>query len=208
MRFKMLIGVLVSLFVLTGCASMSREECLVSDWHAVGYEDGVRGLTSDRIGRYRKACADHGVAPDLSAYRRGRLDGLQEFCQPENGYELGAHGGQYRGVCPSDLSPEFIEAYRAGRHLYQLEEGVRSASRQIAYKQKHLRQLKLELAEMSAALIAEGTPTSERARLLLETKANAEDQGRLESEILQLAEDRGVREEQLASYREELAYNY
>ena len=207
MQPKMFFGFVVSLVVLTGCSSnMSREECLVSDWHAIGFEDGVRGLTSDRIGRYRKACAEHGVAPDLSAYRSGRSEGLEEFCQPQIGFELGANGGQYRGVCPNHLDGDFVDAYRTGRHLYDLESSVRSASRQIAYKEKRLDVVKATMAENTAALIASETSTEDRARLLLETKELAEEQGRLEGEILDLTEDRGARVEQLEAYRASLDY--
>ena len=92
--------------------------------------------------------------------------------------------------------------------MYELESSVKSASRQIAYKQKQLDELKTDMAEKSAALIADGTPTEERARLLLETKELAEEQGRLEAEILGLAQDKGVREQQLADYRASLAYNF
>ncbi|MEM7282490.1 MAG: DUF2799 domain-containing protein [Pseudomonadota bacterium] len=206
MQPKSLIGCLLAVVLLSGCASMSREECLVSDWHAIGFEDGIRGLTADRIGRYRKDCADHGVSPDLTAYRQGRAEGLEEFCQPQNAFELGANGGQYRGVCPRHLDGEFVDAYRTGRHLYELESSVRSASRQIAYKEKQLDSIKADLAEKTSALIADGTPTEERARLLLETKDLAEEQGRLESEILELTESRGARVEQLEAYRASLDY--
>ena len=39
--------------LLSGCASMSSEECLATDWSAVGYEDGARGYTSERFGAHR-----------------------------------------------------------------------------------------------------------------------------------------------------------
>lgn len=207
MQFRVL-GVLLALVLFSGCATMSRDECLVSDWRAIGYEDGARGYTSDRLGQHRKACADHGVAPDLDAYKQGRSEGLEEFCQPQNGFDLGSRGGQYRGVCPAGLEDSFVEAYRTGRHLYELESNVQSAARQIAYKKNQLDSLKRELAEKSSRLIASGVPTEERAKLLIETKEIAEEQGRLEAEILDLAEDKGVREEQLAAYRASLAYNY
>ena len=63
---------------IAGCASMSKNECVMVDWRTIGYEDGVAGRAGDQIGRYRKACADHGVAPDLGAYQAGRAEGLRE----------------------------------------------------------------------------------------------------------------------------------
>src|SRR6478609_9316856 len=100
-------GILVAVLALGGCASMSREECLTVDWRTVGYEDGAAGYSGDRIGEHRKACAKHGVTPDLSAYQAGRSEGLQEFCRPQNGFRLGANGGSYGGQCPAELDPDF-----------------------------------------------------------------------------------------------------
>ena len=52
---------------LSGCATMSGDECMTSDWSAIGYEDGARGYTTDRLASHRKACAKHGVTPDFAA---------------------------------------------------------------------------------------------------------------------------------------------
>ncbi|MET0809299.1 MAG: DUF2799 domain-containing protein [Pseudoxanthomonas sp.] len=90
------LGLLLSallILALSGCATMNKDECLTVDWRTVGYEDGVAGRSGDRIAQHRKACAKHGVAPDLDAYQSGRDQGLREYCQPDNGYQLGARGG-------------------------------------------------------------------------------------------------------------------
>ena len=60
---------LVVLLALNGCASMNADECVMSDWQTICFEDGARGYTMDRLGQHRKACAKHGVAPDLRAYQ-------------------------------------------------------------------------------------------------------------------------------------------
>ena len=101
----------VCVLVLTGCASMSKNECRAVDWRTIGYEDGVAGYSGERIAQHRKACAKHGVAPDLDAYRAGREQGLSEFCQPHNGFLFGSRGGTYQGVCPAELAPGFVDAY-------------------------------------------------------------------------------------------------
>ncbi len=86
---------------LSGCASMSGDECMTSDWSAIGYEDGSRGYTTDRMSKHRKACAKHGVTPDFTAYQSGRDQGLVEYCQPSRGFNVGSNGGSYQGVCNS-----------------------------------------------------------------------------------------------------------
>src|SRR3989337_3049438 len=92
----------ILLLALSACATMDRNECLTVDWQTVGFEDGVAGYSGDRIGQHRKACAKHGVTPDLTAYQAGREEGLREYCVPANGFRLGSQGGSYSGMCPAE----------------------------------------------------------------------------------------------------------
>jgi len=46
---------ILALLTLSGCAGMSAEECAVSDWRTIGFEDGSMGYTADRVGNHRKA---------------------------------------------------------------------------------------------------------------------------------------------------------
>jgi len=39
MKFKV-IGAALATLVMSGCASMSSDECMTADWTAIGYEDG------------------------------------------------------------------------------------------------------------------------------------------------------------------------
>ena len=62
---------IAALLGLSGCATMSADECAMSDWRTIGFEDGSMGYTAERLGNHRKACAKHGVAPDFEAYQTG-----------------------------------------------------------------------------------------------------------------------------------------
>lgn len=208
MRGRKLTILVVAGLTVQGCATMSEQECLVSDWHAVGYEDGVRGQSADRIGKYRKACAEHGVAPDLAAYRQGREAGLREFCQPENGFDFGSRGGTYRGGCPADLADDFEVSYWSGRKLYDLESSIRSASSQISAKRRRMDEIEDEMTAAAVRLIAEETSTEERAAMLTKTKNMAEERSRLDAEIEDLVADRARREQELSAYRAQLASSY
>ncbi len=121
---------------LSGCATMSGDECLTSDWAAIGYEDGARGYTSDRLSQHRKACAKHGVTVDFAAYRDGREQGLEEYCQPGRGFDIGVNGGRYNGVCSVDLEADFLDAYNAGYHLYSLRSNVSRTRRRQSTQRK------------------------------------------------------------------------
>ncbi|HWM29279.1 MAG TPA: DUF2799 domain-containing protein [Woeseiaceae bacterium] len=205
MKLRQAVAPFIAIVTLSGCASMSGDECAMSDWHTIGFEDGSRGYTADRLGDHRKACAKHGVAPDFQAYQAGRDEGLQEFCQPSRAFNLGANGGHYNGVCNSSLEPQFLDAYRSGYHLYNLRSNVNSATYQINAKEQERDEIKEEIRAKEAALIASGTTTEERILLLADLKDLSERTGQLESEIYLLIDDRARHEEQLASYQATLA---
>lgn len=205
MKLRLAATSLLALLVLNGCASMSADECMMSDWHTIGFEDGSRGYTSERLGQHRKSCAKHGVAPDLRAYQSGRDEGLQHFCQPSRAFNLGAGGGQYNGVCGDYSEPQFLDAYRSGYHLYNLRSNVDSATHQINAKTREIDEIKEEIRSKEAALISKDTATEERILLLADLKDLSERTGQLESEIYLLVDDRARHEEQLAAYQAVLA---
>ena len=200
-------GILMAgaMIILSGCAAMSGEECLTSDWRAIGYEDGSQGYASDRLGQRRKACAKHGVTPDFQAYQDGRSEGLKEYCQPQQGFNLGASGGRYNGVCPAHLEPDFLDAYRTGSQLHTLRANVNSANYRISAKQRELDSLDDVVGKKEAALIADETTVQDRVLILADLKELSERKGQLEAEILDLVEDRALHEQQLASYEAMLA---
>ena len=194
---------------LGGCATMSGDECANSDWRAVGYEDGSRGYTTERFGSHRKACAKHGITADFTAYQDGRNQGLVEFCQPGRGFNLGASGGHYNGVCAADLEPEFLDAYRAGHKLYTLRSYVNSANSKIYAKEGELNYIKEQIQEKEAKLISDQTTTEQRVLLLADLKELSERTGELESEIEGLIADRARFEQDLHYYEQTVAaYGY
>lgn len=200
-------GITVALLVLGlgGCASMSGDECVTGDWAAIGFEDGSRGYTPDRISGYRKACAKHGVTPDFQAYLRGRDQGLVEFCQPGRGFSLGANGGQYNGVCAADSEAEFLDAYRVGSELYRLRANVSQANSAIYAKQKQLEVTKDEMRAKEVALISDEATTEERVVLIADLVDLSERTGELESEIEMLIADRARHEQELEYYQQTVA---
>jgi hypothetical protein len=203
------IVVLLGTAVLSGCASMNADECANSDWTAVGYEDGSRGYTSDRFGNHRKACAKHGITADFQAYQQGRDEGLIEFCQPGRGYNLGASGGHYSGVCSADLEADFLDAYRVGQQLYTLRSNVNAANSEIYAKEHELDDIELAKRDKEALLIAADTTVEDRVLLLADLKRLSERTGELEAEIEHLVIDRARYEQELQNYEQSVAaYGY
>ncbi len=186
--------------ILAGCAGMSAEECLVADWEAIGYEDGARGATGGTIGQHRKACASAGVVPDFPAYERGRQAGLLEYCKAGVGYRIGASGGTYSGVCPSDLEPDFMAGYVEGRELYELRADVSRLESRIDARDRELDQLRDRMTEAQARIVAGDVPSEERLRLLLEAKDMARREGEIETEIADLEGQVAVARSRLDDY--------
>jgi hypothetical protein len=107
--------------VLSGCTTLSREECESGDWNKIGLQDGRDGRTDDRYLLHAKACSLERSDATRSAYTAGREKGLAIYCTDVRGYREGALGQRYLGVCPKALEPDFLKGFELGRRIYQLE---------------------------------------------------------------------------------------
>jgi hypothetical protein len=184
-----------------GCATMSGSECQNADWRTVGYEDGAKGTSASRVGKYREACAKHGISPDLNAYRQGREEGLRQFCRPQNGFRLGERGVGYAGVCPPDAEMDFLAAYEAGKRLHDITSSIRYTQSRLRSKQQQLARLKMDRQNRQAALVGAGLSAARRAELLVEAFELARDQGAVESEITELKVELERKRDTLADAR-------
>lgn len=199
----------VGTLLLAACSTtMDKDECRSADWRTIGYEDGVAGLSGERIGQHRKACAEHGVAPDLDAYQAGRAAGLREFCRPHNGYRAGVNGANYYGSCPADLAPAFVAAYDSGRELYVRTRRVTDLDGEIERRRREIALLEDAAAANALLLVSTTATTEERTQALLDTKQAAERIGRLKAEIPALEKERARYQQELDAYRATVASTY
>lgn len=192
----------LSIFCLCSCASLNKDECLTIDWSSIGYEDGANGSHPQRIGKHRKACAKHGVSPDLQAYNQGREDGLKQYCQPANGYNKGLRGSAYNGVCIGYLEAEFLEAYQEGRHLYLLRNEVNKTQSQIVSRENRIHKLEYRVEEIESVLVNGDNTPEERQHLVDETKELSEEIGSLTSFVKNLHISLGKAQNELDRYYE------
>ena len=195
------IGFLLAVLgVISGCSTMSADECATADWRTIGYEDGAAGLEASAISRHRKACAKHGVTANFDAYEAGRHEGLRQYCRPANGYKVGRKGTTYNGVCPRDMEDEFLAAYEDGYEHFRLQKAVQDIQRDIRRVDRDLVGAHAELETLEIDLVADGIDSTERSRILDETKYMSRVIGDLEHERDDLIYELGVREERLARY--------
>lgn len=185
---------------------MSDDECRLADWRTIGYEDGVSGRPASHVGERREACADHGVTPDLAAYRQGRDEGLREYCTPASGYRLGRKGQRLHVVCPSELQGDFRDAYKSGREIYQAAAVVRATKSRLQRKKRELEEVRSALTTNAGELVAPGTDTERRIELLVETGDLASRKKTLENEINKLRIDLDRHREKLAGLEQSSVY--
>lgn len=135
--YYLLLAVLV---LLSGCESMSKEECKVADWQRVGFNDGASGQSERRIAAYTEDCGEAGVTPDARAYRRGWDSGIQRFCTAPNGWREGVQGHSGKNsVCLAQAGYETFTRYlEAGLQVYRTSEQMRQNDAEINRLQKKL----------------------------------------------------------------------
>lgn len=163
--------ILPALMLLHGCATMDKSQCLTADWRTIGFEDGANGKLETAISTYRQDCADHGVAPDLNAYRRGHRAGSENFCTNRNGFNVGVRGARYQGSCGIELEQGFLAGYRDGQALFELQQAAKNARSRIDRQQRQIRDIEKHIVGHTELLVADGLLREERIQLLNEIEA-------------------------------------
>jgi len=192
-------------YLVAGCSGMSEQACVTADWRTVGFEDGTAGRSEGGIGRYRQQCSEHGVTPDLEAYRAGHAEGVRIYCKESNGFAVGHSGAQYQGVCPADLEPAFLAEYNSGHRLHELESALGSVDSRIASNYRTQESIKQELTDIGIKMIATETTAEQRLTMVTRSADLGRRYGELTTEIQQLERDRAVAERSLFEYRATLA---
>lgn len=119
-----------SLFVLvSGCATLDRDQCVNADWYAIGLEDGARGRAVERLGEHRRACAKHNVTPHTERYLAGRSEGMKTFCTYERGFSEGRAGHAHGAGCSQGSG--FPAGYQRGRDLYSLHRRLDEVNKEL-----------------------------------------------------------------------------
>lgn len=166
-----------------GCASLPNDACRRVDWYSLGYQDGLAGRQPEYIAKHHPDCAAEGGVPDRAGYKLGRELGLGQFCQPGNGFSLGVRGGTYTGVCAGATEPEFLQAYEAGRQIYDAELQVRRLDEILAVNEAERDRLSAVLDRKRAALAHDGIGAAERASLRAELREIEATLAMVENEI-------------------------
>ena len=206
-RYRLAVSLVGFALLVSGCATgLSKQECQTADWRTIGYEDGVQGRPEARISAHRKACAEHGVALKLEAYRGGWEEGIARYCQPGNGYHQGRSGRKYTGVCPPSLETEFLQAYRDGRSLHELKADIRRLSKKLTYQRNRLDKIDVEMRDAGLELVAKGIPTERCVVLLDELRKLGDERSDIKVQIPQLEAELASQKQRMAAMSSASAY--
>lgn len=184
-----------SMFMLSACATLDKDQCLTADWEVIGYEDGTRGYQASRIGDHRKACAKYGVAPELASYTRGRDRGLHVYCTPQNGFKVGQTSSVFRDVCPGPMRAAFRKAWEYGSQIRTQRYDIRRLDSEILQSREAIQAMQEEI-DLNEALIIRGAKGPRERAVLV----------RRNRELYRLIEDEDDRISRAAYEIEQIEY--
>ena len=156
------LGITSALLLLSSCANMNESDCLTADWKLIGFEDGSFGQNESSISQHRKECAEHGVSPDLNAYRQGHVDGSKRFCTANNGFSRGRQGENYNRSCPKQFEAEFLTGFTDGQTLHALKKVLNHRTTELEDAYQNLDWLERTIAEKSELMIVDGLKREQR----------------------------------------------
>lgn len=184
-KLIVILGFVLSTFLLSGCAVMSAEDCEVADWGEIGFQHGKSGVlaNSGTLAPYIKACAKANITPDQEVYELGRAAGARVYCEPQNGFVLGRSGNPYNNICDPDLEEAFLNEYDLGRELFTYEDAVREVEDQIRHLQKDRESIQHDIVDKRVHIKDETTPETERRDLKEDVYRLKQDLDNIENEL-------------------------
>jgi hypothetical protein len=116
----------------SGCASLSKDECLSADWQDIGVRDGANGQPEEYLIQHSTACAKVGVTPDRERWLAGRDQGLERFCTPQRAYQIGENGSGFdAAICRNFDQERLFDAYNKGRDVNRIFNELGSIENEI-----------------------------------------------------------------------------
>ncbi len=159
-RLAQRLVLITGIYLLSACATLSKQECMVGDWQAIGYNDGVAGYAADRLASHTKACVKASITPDYQLWERGRQLGLKQYCTVTSAYNIGRRGQKLNNVCPITLANSLQVANQKGLDYYRLDSQLDKDKRLLETAELEFKQLK------NGEMLEFETEKEARARLL------------------------------------------
>lgn len=194
--------------LLSSCATLSEDECLVGDWRQIGFTDGASGKPADILRNHGEACARFGVGTDYELWRAGYEAGLDIFCTPETALAIGARGESYDGVCQGDRAALFAEAYADGRLLHDALSDLAAEERILREIERDIEALRDERAEARARAGDAALTKAERDAAEREIRRLNRSLDRTKDELDEASFDVSEARNDAAALRDQLLFRY
>ncbi|WP_462159743.1 DUF2799 domain-containing protein [Pseudoalteromonas sp. GB56] len=140
-RISIALGMVI-LASISGCSSISEQQCQRGDWFDIGFDHGREGYSVTRGKDIIYECLDYAVRPNLADYKRGHKEGLKDYCQSENAFQLGLRGERYNGICGSE---DFRLAWQQGYDRYTITQRRYAIDSRIASIESQLKNISYRL---------------------------------------------------------------
>lgn len=163
---KRFVLVLAVLSLISGCATLNEDQCMMADWYQIGYTDGAKGEPETYLENHQKACAKHGVGTDLNEWLQGREAGLKTYCTAVRGFDEGLNNRTYYGVCVGEAGYQFESAYQQGQQIYLQQQLLTDLENQIDDTNDELDHLDDEWRHLKSELVEGYLTANERAAVV------------------------------------------
>ena len=177
---------IIATLALGACSTLSQEECITADWKTIGFEDGSRGYSSQRISAHRESCAEYGVAPDFDRYLVGHSQGLHNYCNYNNGFQLGKSGAGFNAICPEEIAAPFLSGYQQGRKIYDVTNQLTAMEKERQLILEDIHHTSSEIDKKRDMVIAQSTGELLRKELLTQIDVLKDSLARKEADLYSL----------------------
>lgn len=191
MRIVQAATLLGSMVILSGCSSISQQECEMGDWYSIGVNDGKSGADSKQFNRYQKDCANHGITADFSKYQQGYQQGLVFYCDYSHGEAHGRSGASYNTACSGNLETQFRLGYQKGIRWHQAKSAVDNLRFELDQRFRQIQQNRDLIYSNNQRLVQEQNADARAALLYRNDHLSAEleqfntEVGRLQVQLYQ-----------------------
>jgi|GEM_PF-4763980 len=117
---------------LSGCATLSKDQCTVGDWRTIGKTDGQSGRPLKYFAKHKSACLDHKIKVNKAQYIQGRVEGLKSYCKIQHQVDLGIKGIHYSPVCSGKVALLLKDANQLGYQIYTIKNDIQNSLDQIS----------------------------------------------------------------------------
>lgn len=148
---------------LTSCGTVSKSECQVGDWRAIGLRDGRDGRSELFFAKNAESCQRYGLPADQTAWAAGRLEGLKDYCTPLSGYAVGRSGRTYENVCTGKAGGDFVFALSLGSTVREAREEARRYEAEADRAESQLSDDEREILVLRTGI--DGAPEADRPRM-------------------------------------------